>query len=76
MTCLILFLLAIATFFQCQCEPVVTIPLGSILGTIETSRKGIEYYSFRGIPYAEPPVGDLRFRVSDNFLLLPSRYFW
>ena len=24
--------------------------------------KGVRYNSFRGIPYAQPPIGDLRFR--------------
>nr|WCC58167.1 carboxylesterase [Pharsalia antennata] len=41
---------------------VVTIKNGKILGsknaTVDNNKV---YYSFRGIPYAEPPVGDLRF---------------
>ncbi|KAL1506685.1 hypothetical protein ABEB36_006005 [Hypothenemus hampei] len=35
---------------------------GDIVGQVGTTvRQNITYYSFRGIPYAEPPVGDLRF---------------
>lgn len=48
----------------CGDGPIVNTPLGRILGTIQKSRKGIDFYSFRGIRYADPPVGDLRFKVS------------
>lgn len=34
--------------------------LGKVLTTLLDQRK---FYSFRGIPYAQPPVGRLRFRV-------------
>lgn len=37
--------------------------LGWLLGVQETSEAGTPYYAFRGIPYAAPPVGDLRFKV-------------
>ncbi|KOB64828.1 Carboxylesterase, partial [Operophtera brumata] len=28
-----------------------------------------KYYSFKGIPYAEPPLGKLRFKVSPSYQL-------
>lgn len=38
---------------------------GSIRGVLQTSLlKGVDYYGFKGIPYAKAPTGDLRFRVS------------
>lgn len=44
-------------------NPVVTSISGRIEGTIIKSKKGRLIYSFLGMRYARPPVGDLRFQV-------------
>ena len=45
-------------------EPLVTIPtLGQVRGSLMTSAGGQQFLAFRGIPYAKPPVGNLRFKV-------------
>lgn len=50
-----------------QNGPLVTIVgLGQVRGSRMSSASGREILAFRGVPYAEPPVGDLRFRVSFN----------
>ncbi|XP_024083442.1 liver carboxylesterase-like isoform X1 [Cimex lectularius] len=41
---------------------IVRTPLGDVIGSVQTSRAGRKYYSFMKIPYAKPPVGNLRFR--------------
>jgi carboxylesterase type B len=41
----------------------VTVAQGALRGREETSKCQKVYYSFRGIPYAKPPVGFLRFKV-------------
>ncbi|XP_076754354.1 carboxylic ester hydrolase [Xylocopa sonorina] len=41
--------------------PVVTIKNGTLSGLIMKTRRGREFAGFRGIPYALPPIGDLRF---------------
>ncbi|CAH1975197.1 unnamed protein product [Acanthoscelides obtectus] len=48
---------------QCQNNnPTVTLSNGKIKGLSQkTAYKGNPYYSFRRIPYAEPPVGNRRF---------------
>ncbi|KAJ8673052.1 hypothetical protein QAD02_004313 [Eretmocerus hayati] len=43
-------------------EPIVTVNDGSLRGVLKTSCEGYDYYAFLGIPYAKPPVGDLRFK--------------
>ena len=44
---------------------------GSVQGIIQTSRDGRKYHSWLGVPYARPPVGDLRFAVS----IIPQHTF-
>ncbi|KAK3908196.1 Acetylcholinesterase [Frankliniella fusca] len=44
-------------------RPEVTVEQGRLLGRTRVSSKGTKYYAFSGIPYAAPPVGDLRFKA-------------
>lgn len=39
---------------------------GPLNGELVRGADDIEYYSFKGIPYAKPPLGELRFKVSAN----------
>lgn len=45
-------------------QPTVILSDGEVAGHVCYSRKGVRFYSFQGIPYAEPPVGKLRFKAS------------
>lgn len=45
-------------------EPKVKTPLGGIKGYYKISEYGRQYKAFEGIPYARPPVGKLRFKVT------------
>jgi len=45
-------------------SPIVTIQEGQIKGTVSEDVRGGKFYSFMGIPYAKPPVGDWRFKVT------------
>lgn len=50
---------------QQQQQPVVDIPtLGRLVGSQLSSASGRKFHAFRAIPYALPPVGDHRFKVS------------
>lgn len=40
----------------------VQVPQGSLLGVVDQFRNGEPFYAFKGIPYAVPPVGELRFK--------------
>lgn len=44
-------------------EPIVEIQNGPIRGVIKKTVEGREYCAFLGIPYAKPPIGNLRFKV-------------
>lgn len=44
---------------------IIEVKQGQLEGiTKESILTGREYYSFLGIPYAKPPIGELRFQVS------------
>ncbi|KAJ0180163.1 hypothetical protein K1T71_004754 [Dendrolimus kikuchii] len=43
-------------------NPIVTINQGKLRGQIKKLLDEKPYYSFKGIPYAQPPLGELRFR--------------
>jgi carboxylesterase type B len=45
-------------------EVTVDVAHGSLRGKQSTAKSGFKYYSFKGVPYAKPPVGRLRFKVS------------
>lgn len=40
-----------------------TTKYGTVRGMRLKSRDGRPYYSYTGIPYARPPIGELRFEV-------------
>lgn len=46
------------------CNPVVRTTKGKIRGQTLKSRNGLDFNSFTGIPYAKPPLDDLRFMVN------------
>lgn len=50
--------------------PEVITAYGKIRGSVQKSSEGIEFCSFKGIPYAKPPIGNLRFKVSLKILVL------
>lgn len=44
----------------------LNIKQGTVVGTKSRLLNGNALYSFKGIPYGQPPVGDLRFAVRKN----------
>lgn len=50
-------------FMKSTSAQVVRINDGELLGSVMQSRLGINFNAFRGIPYAEAPIGELRFKA-------------
>ncbi|KAJ8732333.1 hypothetical protein PYW08_015063 [Mythimna loreyi] len=44
-------------------NPVVTVKQGKLRGAVKKCLDGSPYYSFKGIRYGQPPVGELRFKA-------------
>ncbi|XP_032527253.2 esterase E4-like, partial [Danaus plexippus] len=49
--------------FNFQKNPIVTVKQGKLRGESDLLFNGARYYSFKGIPYAAPPIGNLRFKA-------------
>ncbi|KAF7284768.1 hypothetical protein GWI33_021636 [Rhynchophorus ferrugineus] len=45
----------------CIAGLIVDLPIGKVQGTTFASTNGQTFYAWRGIPYGQPPVGELRF---------------
>lgn len=45
------------------CQVELKIKKGTIEGQLLESRDGRPYYSYTGVPYAKPPIGQLRLKV-------------
>lgn len=52
-------------------EVIVTVEQGKLKGKTNTDYSGNVYYSFQGIPFGKPPIGQHRFKVIS--VLLPLR---
>ncbi|GBP64398.1 Esterase FE4 [Eumeta japonica] len=53
-------------------RPTVTSPSGTFAGSLMTSRRDRTIYAFRGIRYAKPPVGQLRFKPPEFIETYPK----
>ncbi|XP_059158598.1 cholinesterase 2-like [Physella acuta] len=55
--------------FSGQERLVVQAPVGKILGLKETAVNGKMFWSFRGVRYAKPPLGHLRFAKPEPYVI-------
>jgi carboxylesterase type B len=67
------FAVLLTTIIAALADDLVVLKHGSLKGHRLTSRKGREIFAFQGIPYAKPPVGEFRFKVSSQVLRVLPR---
>lgn len=50
-------------FIKTEPSPVFQLKDGKVQGIRLKSREGRDFYAFYGLPFAKPPIGELRFEV-------------
>lgn len=65
----VLMIICVGAKVSAKASPLVQAPSGRYLGVNVPGNSGSPYEAFMGIPFAQPPIGNLRFAVSlFNFL--------
>ena len=57
-----IFIAIFGTTLGSTISPLVTIDDGEVMGTVKISRNKSDFAAFMGMPFAKPPLGDLRFK--------------
>lgn len=66
---LLIITITLLQYIKCDAEnfKIIQIENGSIRGKVlQTIYLKIDYFAFRGIPYAKPPINNLRFEIPQN----------
>lgn len=65
----------LARLWLTMSKPIVLVKQGKLEGAVLKSALGLSYIGFKGIPFAAPPIGSLRFKVHFRQLSLSCLYF-
>lgn len=65
-----LFILYLSKLLLAEQSPERIIQQGKLKGKFEESKSGRKFSAFTGIPYAKPPVKELRFKVMSIYVVL------
>lgn len=60
---IVIFTRILCVCYSLKTEPEVKVQQGVLRGNVARSVNGFKYFIFKGIPYAKPPVGVLKFMV-------------
>lgn len=56
-------------------SPEVTVAEGTLQGSTRVTSNGFQFNTFLGIPFAKAPIGNLRFQVNINLILVSLIYY-
>ncbi|XP_039294727.1 venom carboxylesterase-6 isoform X2 [Nilaparvata lugens] len=61
-----IFLLSVIVYVGTESPPIVETSYGKVQGDFIVAKDGTKYEAFMGVPYAKPPVRELRFETNVN----------